>query len=175
MDLQTVFKDIFLTDRYFIKGNVVPLGGRLSNCLDKTNRRFVTVQDAIVTELEGGEVLPVQSIMLGTDEILFAHELIDSAGDMYRKYQSPDFDLDFGDPSEPLRPVRIAGPRNGACSGKVVVGSNDPIEHLAFWTHAGKDSRRAPRVDRDVTRLTNMKFPVTSHVVDGGPRGEESR
>lgn len=95
MDLQTVFKDIFLTDRYFIKGNVVPLGGRLSNHLDKSNRRFVTIEDAIVVELEGGEVLPVQSMMLGTDEILFAHELIESAGDMYRKYQSPDFDLDF--------------------------------------------------------------------------------
>jgi len=47
---------------------------------------------------------------------------------------------------------------------------NDPVEHLAFWIHASKDSRRAQRVSSDVTRLKKMKFPVTDNVVDGGSR-----
>ncbi|NLF30064.1 MAG: DUF4091 domain-containing protein [Planctomycetes bacterium] len=34
-----------------------------------------------------------------------------------------DHDGDYGNPSEPLRPVRIAGARNGAFNGKIVVGS----------------------------------------------------
>lgn len=113
MDLQTVYKDIFLTDRYFIKGNVVPLGSRLSNHLDKSNRRFVTVESAVVTELAAdGEVTPVPSMMLGTDEILFAHELIESAGDVYRKYQSPDFDLDFVK-------IVLKGPQGVTLHGKI--------------------------------------------------------
>ena len=42
----------------------------------------------------------------------------------------PDFDLDFGDPGEPLRPVRIVGARGGMFSGKVAVGSGVPIRGL---------------------------------------------
>lgn len=46
-----------------------------------------------------------------------------------------DYDLDFGDPCEPLKPVRIVATRNGWFSGKVVVGSDRPINGLA--TKAG--------------------------------------
>jgi len=42
-----------------------------------------------------------------------------------------DVDLDFGDTAEPLRPVTIVGARNGRFSGKVVVGSTEPIRALA--------------------------------------------
>jgi len=41
-----------------------------------------------------------------------------------------DYDLDFGDPAEPLRPIRIVVPRGGAASGKVVVGSSQAIRGL---------------------------------------------
>jgi len=40
------------------------------------------------------------------------------------------FAADFGDPCEPLRPVRLAGPRNAVLSGLVVVGSTAPIKGL---------------------------------------------
>ena len=53
---------------------------------------------------------------------------------------------------------------------RIQLRGNDPIEHLAFWIHAGKDSRRAQRVSRDVKRLEKMKYPVTGNVVDGGSR-----
>jgi len=43
---------------------------------------------------------------------------------------NPDYDLDWGDPSEPLRPIRMVGPRNGVASGKVVVGCDQPIKGL---------------------------------------------
>jgi hypothetical protein len=41
-----------------------------------------------------------------------------------------DFDLDYGDPAEPLRPVKILGPRGGAFSGKFVLGDTEPIRGL---------------------------------------------
>ena len=41
-----------------------------------------------------------------------------------------DFNADFGDQAEPLRPVQIAGARNGTFSGKVVVGSTESIHGL---------------------------------------------
>ena len=43
---------------------------------------------------------------------------------------APDFDLDFGDSAEPLRPIAITAPRNGTASGKVVVGSTTPLRGL---------------------------------------------
>ena len=42
----------------------------------------------------------------------------------------PDQDLDYGDPFEPLRPIKLVGTRNGVCSGKVVVGNDQPIKAL---------------------------------------------
>ncbi len=41
-----------------------------------------------------------------------------------------DRDTDWGDPNEPLKPIRIVGARNGSFSGKVVVGSSSDIKGL---------------------------------------------
>jgi len=41
-----------------------------------------------------------------------------------------DFETDYANPAEPLRPVRIVGALGGAFSGKVVVGSSTPIRRL---------------------------------------------
>ena len=40
-------------------------------------------------------------------------------------------DMDFADPSEPLRPMRIVAARNGVLSGAVAVGSAERIDGLA--------------------------------------------
>ena len=41
-----------------------------------------------------------------------------------------DTDVDWGDPNEPLKPIRIVGAQNGVFSGKVVVGSTGDIQGL---------------------------------------------
>ena len=41
-----------------------------------------------------------------------------------------DYDSDWGDPVEPLRPIYLAGARNGFYSGKVVVGSTSSIKKI---------------------------------------------
>jgi len=41
-----------------------------------------------------------------------------------------DYDQDFGDPNDRLRPIQMVGARNGSFSGKVVVGSTEPIRAL---------------------------------------------
>ena len=42
-----------------------------------------------------------------------------------------DYDLDYGSVSEPLRPVKISGPRNGVFTGKVIIGSTGQIRGLS--------------------------------------------
>jgi len=44
---------------------------------------------------------------------------------------SPDFDLDFGCRTDNVRPVNIVGTRNGAFSGKVVVGSDAALKGVS--------------------------------------------
>ncbi|HUU43573.1 MAG TPA: glycoside hydrolase domain-containing protein [Planctomycetota bacterium] len=64
-----------------------------------------------------------------------------------------DTDLDYGDLNETLKPIRIVGTRNGAFSGKVVIGSPNPIRGL-----------RAVMSDL-----------VSRPLVPKGPRGPEGR
>ncbi len=40
------------------------------------------------------------------------------------------YDQDFGDPHDVVKPIKLAGARNGTYSGKVVVSSPDPIQGL---------------------------------------------
>ena len=40
------------------------------------------------------------------------------------------YDADWGDPHEPLRPIVLAGARNGSYTGRVVLSSDRPIESL---------------------------------------------
>ena len=47
---------------------------------------------------------------------------------------------------------------------------NDSIEHLAFWIHTAKGSRRSERVRKNVERFRAMKFPVTDHTIEGDAR-----
>ena len=42
-----------------------------------------------------------------------------------------DYNSEYGDPNEPLGPIRIVAPRGGAGSGKVIVGSKSAIKGLA--------------------------------------------
>ena len=44
---------------------------------------------------------------------------------------TPVFDLDYGDPNTPLRPIRIVAARNGVFSGQVVASREAPIKKLA--------------------------------------------
>ena len=46
----------------------------------------------------------------------------------------PDFDMDYGDPGEPVRPIRLVGTPGGAFSGKVVVGSTEPLKGVHAFT-----------------------------------------
>ena len=61
---------------------------------------------------------------------------------------TPDWDSDFGDRCEELRPVDLRGPRNGWLSGKVVVGCANAIENLQVtcgdleWVPAFAGQRR---------------------------------
>jgi len=89
-----------------------------------------------------------------------------------------DFDLDYGDAFEPLRPVKIIGSRGGVFSGKVVVGSDRPIKglkaritDLTSDKGGGKIAASAVKVRYALPTgsepVTEAHYPVPAALLDG--------
>ncbi len=75
-----------------------------------------------------------------------------------------DYHSDYGDPNEPLGPIRIVAPRGGAGSGKVVVGSKSAIKGLAATVsdlaqQAGKGRIPAAAVQLGYAQLAGYAYP----------------
>jgi len=84
-------------------------------------------------------------------------------------------ELDYGDACEPLRPIRMAGVRNGLFSGQVVVGSREPIAGLTASAgelrHAGGAVIPAARVKVRYGLLRPGPTKYVGGSVYGGPTG----
>jgi hypothetical protein len=78
-------EDLFLTDAFMIKGRLANKCHRLSKMLEDVERRFVTIEDAMLVALRGNEVVRTPRVLVNTDEIVLAHELVDIAGDQQQR------------------------------------------------------------------------------------------
>ena len=56
------------------------------------------------------------------------------------------YDVEYGDPNEPLRPIALAGARNGSYTGRVAVGSDKPMKNFLARASAlkGPGGKRIP-------------------------------
>jgi hypothetical protein len=77
----TIVSDVLLTDSFLIKGNIENKYTRLSQVLDETRRYFVKVRDATLVDLNTCERINTPLLHVNVDEILLAHEFLDSGGD----------------------------------------------------------------------------------------------
>lgn len=74
-------EDLFLTDVFLVKGRLPNKNKRLSNLLEDYTRTFLQVQDATLVSLRNNEVIRTPSVMVNVGEVIFAHELVEVAGD----------------------------------------------------------------------------------------------
>ena len=74
-------EDVFLTETFLIKGRLPNKSRRLTNLLEDYNRAFLQVQDATMVSLRSAEVIRTPSVMVNVKEVVFAHELVEMAGD----------------------------------------------------------------------------------------------
>jgi hypothetical protein len=77
----TIVSDLILTDSFLIKGNVENKYTRLSQVLDEHRRYFLKVRDATLIDLNSCERINTPLLHVNVDEILAAHEFLDSGGD----------------------------------------------------------------------------------------------
>ncbi|MBM4060551.1 MAG: hypothetical protein FJ265_05580, partial [Planctomycetes bacterium] len=76
-----IVEDLFLTDVFLVKGRLPNPCKRLTNVLEDHVRTFLSVQDATMVSLRSGEVIRTPAVMVNVGEVIFAHELVDMAGD----------------------------------------------------------------------------------------------
>jgi len=77
----TIVSDVLLTDSFLIKGQVENKYARLSQMLDECRRYFIKVRDATLIDLSSRERIQTPLVHVNLDEILVAHEFLDSTTD----------------------------------------------------------------------------------------------
>ncbi len=119
-------EDLFLTDSFLIKGRIARKYHRLTKVLEDAERTFLQIEDATMLSLRGPEVIRTPSVLVNREEIIFAHELIDTASDdSLRRLAAND------------KPVRIRAFYNGAIqielAGKIEAQAYEPTHGGRRW------------------------------------------
>jgi len=85
-DVDTVFvEDLILTDSFLVKGVVEGKSGRLSRFLDTFTKRFLPIRNATMVDLRGGDPIEAPRILVNLEEVVLAHELVETGGDVFQK------------------------------------------------------------------------------------------
>lgn len=77
----TIVSDLFLTDSFLIKGEVERKYDRLSQVLDEHRKYFLRIRNATLVDLNTCDRITTPLLHVNMDEILLAHEFLDSASD----------------------------------------------------------------------------------------------
>lgn len=78
----TIVSDLFLTDSFLIKGEVETKYDRLSQMLDEHRKYFLKIRNATLVDLNTCDRITTPLLHVNMDEILLAHEFLDSASDV---------------------------------------------------------------------------------------------
>lgn len=84
MDLSIV-NHLFLTQRFLVKGNVRTGDLRLSSFLNSVRRPWLAIEGATLIDLRNPDRIYSKAVTLRLDDVIFAHEFLDLAGDPLRK------------------------------------------------------------------------------------------
>jgi hypothetical protein len=77
----TIVSDLLLTDAFLVKGQVENKYTRLSQLMDEYRKYVLKVKDATLIDLNSRDRIHTPLLHINLDEILLAHELIETAGD----------------------------------------------------------------------------------------------
>ncbi len=77
-------KDLLLTDAFLIKGHINTANQRLSSFLGNFARRFLEIEEAVVTDCVRDEVFNATRMLMRVEEIIVAHEMEEIGDDGLR-------------------------------------------------------------------------------------------
>jgi hypothetical protein len=142
----TIVEDLFLTAAFLIKGRLANKYHRLTKVLEDSDRTFLQIEDATMVSLRGGEVIRTPSVLVNRDEIIFAHELVDTAGDYVQKQLAS---------GEKLQRIRAfySGTVQLELSGKIRPKAYEPTDAGKWYFIMREPSVRGLSLDHDELRV----------------------
>ena len=155
--MMTIVSDLLLTDAFLIKGQVENKYTRLSQLLDEYRKYFVKVRDATLIDLNSRDRINTPLLHVNVDEILLAHELIETAGDPHAAQMAAE-DI-------PMQRVRAfyTGNLNVEIAGQVRPGSyeaDDRSTRRFFVIHKPEVRGMKLEGDRDLELLNNLSYAI---------------
>lgn len=152
----TIVSDLLLTDSFLIKGNIENKYTRLSQVLDETRRYFLKVRDATLVDLNSCERINTPLLHVNVDEILLAHEFLDSGGDPTQRDLAK---------NQSLHRVRVfyTGTLNVELGGEVRPGSYEADDRTSrrFFTMRNPVLRGfQDKGDQDLKLLNKLPYAI---------------
>lgn len=154
----TIVSDLFLTDSFLIKGEIENKYTRLSTMLDEHRKFFFKIRNATLVDLNTCDRITTPLLHVNVDEILLAHEFIDTASDPRQQELSRD---------QAFHKVRMffTGHLNMEVGGEVRPGSYEADDRATrrFFvmrnpTLRGFNSRN----DKDLSLLSKMSYVIVN-------------
>jgi len=87
-----IIQDVILTDSFLMLGTIANKYRRLSQLLDRYQKLFTPMMDVTMYDHADGEQIHVSDVLVNIREVIFAHEFVDSGGDIFQKNLSVDGD-----------------------------------------------------------------------------------
>ena len=152
----TIVSDLLLTDSFLIKGNIENKYSRLSQVLDEHRRYFLKIRDAMLVDLNSCERIQTPMVHVNVDEILLAHEFLDSGGDQHMRDLAKD---------QKLNRIRVfyTGALNIEFAGEARPGcyeADDRSTRRFFVMRAPVIRGFNERGDSDLKLLTKMPYAI---------------
>ena len=124
--LPPIVEDLFLTEAFLIKGRIARKYQRLTKMLEDSERTFLEIEDATMVSLRGGEVIRTPSVLVNRAEVIFAHELVDTAGDDGLRQLA-----------EKEKPIKIRAFYSGSVqlelAGQIASSAYEPSHNAGRW------------------------------------------
>lgn len=83
--ISQMIEDVILTKAFLIKGKVEGKFHRLSKLLNTYGRNFLVISGATMIDLARGETIRTPQVHINLNQIVLAHELVETSGDFYQK------------------------------------------------------------------------------------------
>ena len=124
--LAGIVEDLFVTESFLIKGRIAHKYQRLTNMLEDAERTFLAIEEATMVALRGTQVIRAPRVLVNRSEVIFAHELVDTASDGGMKRLA-----------HTEKPTRIRAFYNGAVqlelAGQIQPGAYEPAHNSGRW------------------------------------------
>jgi len=150
-----VVEDLLITPSFLIKGRVEGKFARLSQVMERHSKRFLILSVATMVALRTGEVIHAPRVHVNLEEVVLAHELVDSASDYYQRVLSSE---------EKHIPIRAfyQGPVNLEIGGRIRPGAYENPKDRFFVMEACSVRGLDTSISHEFNLVSSLSYAIVN-------------